>query len=38
MQESDILHAIEQCNFALFLQPHFDMQSKAVIGAEALLR
>lgn len=37
-QESEILHAIEQCHFSLFLQPQFDMQSNAVIGAEALLR
>lgn len=37
-QESEILHAIEQCHFSLFLQPLFDMQSNAVMGAEALLR
>jgi diguanylate cyclase (GGDEF)-like protein len=37
-QESEILHAIEQRRFTLFLQPQVDMQSNAVIGAEALLR
>jgi len=37
-QESEILHAIDQRRFTLFLQPQIDMQSNAVIGAEALLR
>lgn len=37
-QESEILYAIEQGHFTLFLQPQLDMQSNQVIGAEALLR
>ncbi|CAI1838024.1 TPA: biofilm formation regulator HmsP [Serratia fonticola] len=37
-QESEILLAIEQRQFALFLQPQWDMQTNQVTGAEALLR
>lgn len=37
-QESEILLAIEQHQFTLFLQPQVDMQTHQVLGAEALLR
>jgi diguanylate cyclase (GGDEF)-like protein len=37
-QESEILLAIEQRQFALFLQPQWDMQTNQLTGAEALLR
>ncbi|KFK93680.1 MULTISPECIES: biofilm formation regulator HmsP [unclassified Serratia (in: enterobacteria)] len=37
-QESEILRAIEQRQFTLFLQPQVDMQTQQVLGAEALLR
>jgi len=37
-QESEILQAIEQRRFTLFLQPQVDMQTQQVLGAEALLR
>ncbi|CNI22010.1 EAL domain-containing protein [Yersinia pekkanenii] len=38
IQENDILQAIENRDFVLFLQPQWDMQEQRVIGAEALLR
>lgn len=38
LQENEILHAIEQNDFLLFLQPLVDMTTQEVIGAEALLR
>ncbi|OVZ91803.1 histidine kinase [Yersinia kristensenii] len=37
-QENDILQAIENRDFVLFLQPQWDMGEPRVIGAEALLR
>lgn len=37
-QENDILQAIENHDFRLFLQPQWNMQDQRVIGAEALLR
>ncbi len=37
-QESEILLAIEQRQFTLFLQPQWDMQTNQITGAEALLR
>ncbi|AHG20402.2 biofilm formation regulator HmsP [Chania multitudinisentens RB-25] len=37
-QESEILLAIEQRRFTLFLQPQVDMQTRQVLGAEVLLR
>lgn len=37
-QENDILQAIDNQDFVLFLQPQWDMQQQRVIGAEALLR
>ncbi|GAA3910129.1 biofilm formation regulator HmsP [Gibbsiella dentisursi] len=37
-QESEILQAIEQRRFTLFLQPQIDMRSNQVFGVEALLR
>ncbi|MDA5536750.1 biofilm formation regulator HmsP [Yersinia mollaretii] len=36
--ENDILQAIENRDFTLFLQPQWNMQDQRVIGAEALLR
>ncbi|CNJ86634.1 sensory box/GGDEF family protein [Yersinia frederiksenii] len=38
IREHDILQAIENREFVLFLQPQWDMQEPRVIGAEALLR
>lgn len=37
-QEHDILQAIKNHDFTLFLQPQWDMKNRQVIGAEALLR
>ena len=37
-QENEILQALEERRFALFLQPQWDMQTNQVNGAEALLR
>lgn len=37
-QENDLLQAIENHDFTLFLQPQWDMKRQQVIGAEALLR
>ncbi|MDA5542535.1 EAL domain-containing protein [Yersinia rochesterensis] len=37
-QENDILRAIENRDFVLFLQPQWDMEEPRIIGAEALLR
>ncbi|QKJ85129.1 Biofilm formation regulator HmsP [Paramixta manurensis] len=37
-QEHDILQGLEEEQFALFLQPQIDMNSGALVGAEALLR
>lgn len=38
LQENDILHAMEQNDFTLFIQPQVNMRTGAVVGAEALLR
>lgn len=38
LQENDILHAMEQNDFTLFIQPQVNMRTAAVVGAEALLR
>lgn len=38
LQENEILHAIEQNDFTLFIQPQVNMATGAVVGAEALLR
>ncbi|KQN60516.1 MULTISPECIES: biofilm formation regulator HmsP [unclassified Rahnella] len=38
LQENDILHAMEQNDFTLFIQPQVNMRTRAVVGAEALLR
>ncbi|MGG8468762.1 biofilm formation regulator HmsP [Rahnella sp. PAMC25617] len=38
LQENDILHAMEQSDFTLFIQPQMNMKTGAVVGAEALLR
>ena len=38
LQENDILHAMEQNDFTLFIQPLVNMRTGAVVGAEALLR
>lgn len=37
-QENEILHAMEQNDFTLFIQPQVNMRTGAVVGAEALLR
>ncbi|MCR8999164.1 biofilm formation regulator HmsP [Rahnella perminowiae] len=38
LQENEILHAMEQNDFTLFIQPQVNMETGAVVGAEALLR
>ena len=38
LQENDILHAMEQNDFTLFIQPQVNMRTGTVVGAEALLR
>jgi EAL domain-containing protein (putative c-di-GMP-specific phosphodiesterase class I) len=38
LQENEILHAMEQSDFTLFIQPQMNMKTGAVVGAEALLR
>jgi len=38
LQENEILHAVGQNDFILFIQPQFNMQTGKVMGAEALLR
>jgi len=38
LQENEILHAMEQNDFVLFIQPQVNMSTGAVVGAEALLR
>jgi len=38
LQENEILHAMGQNDFTLFIQPQFNMATGAVMGAEALLR
>ncbi|CAM3925020.1 biofilm formation regulator HmsP [Rahnella bruchi] len=38
LQENEILHAMEQNDFTLFIQPQMNMKTGAVVGAEALLR
>ena len=38
LQENEILHAVSQNDFILFIQPQFNMQTGKVMGAEALLR
>ena len=38
LQENDILHAMEQNDFTLFIQAQVNMRTGAVVGAEALLR
>ena len=36
--ESDISHALQHQEFELYFQPIFDLSSKKIIGAEALIR
>ncbi|MCS3425834.1 EAL domain-containing protein (putative c-di-GMP-specific phosphodiesterase class I) [Rahnella sp. BIGb0603] len=38
LQENEILHAMEQNDFTLFIQPQVNMETGTVLGAEALLR
>ncbi|MBF7997731.1 biofilm formation regulator HmsP [Rahnella laticis] len=38
LQENEILHAMEQNDFTLFIQPQVNMETGTVVGAEALLR
>lgn len=38
LQENEILHAIGQNDFLLFIQPQFNMATGQVVGGEALLR
>ncbi|MGG6431505.1 putative bifunctional diguanylate cyclase/phosphodiesterase [Anoxybacillus sp. D401a] len=38
MIETDLYEAIEQKQFVLFYQPQFDVQTKKIIGMEALIR
>lgn len=38
LQENEILHAMEQSDFTLFIQPQVNMETGTVVGAEALLR
>ncbi len=38
LQENEILHAMEQNDFTLFIQPQVNMETGAIMGAEALLR
>ncbi|MFU2315201.1 biofilm formation regulator HmsP [Rahnella sp. PCH160] len=38
LQENEILHAMEQSDFTLFIQPQVNMATGTVVGAEALLR
>ncbi|MGV8927804.1 MAG: EAL domain-containing protein [Ewingella sp.] len=38
LQEDEILHAVKQNDFTLFIQPQVNMATGAVVGAEALLR
>ncbi|TDS93111.1 diguanylate cyclase/phosphodiesterase [Rahnella sp. BIGb0236] len=38
LQENEILHAMEQNDFTLFIQPQVNMKTGEVVGAEALLR
>lgn len=38
LRENDVIHAMEQNDFSLFIQPQINMQTGELVGAEAFLR